>query len=347
MLGAALTLGGLAAVKTPGGSLPVKGVGVILTGLGVSIMAGGVWTSVRSRQLLARAASSVMAESPLPPVLYLRSFVEDRVASQRLTLGTRSQEEQMVRVLRRIGPVIAVGAPGEQLPILGAAREYLSDDDWQQWVVTMMVKSSLIVFRPGASSAFWWEVAAAAEHVSPQRIAFLLPQDPATYELVRAQIDQYFTMSRPLPQRLPKLPDAAKRGDYGVTDLWGLLYFESSGDCIIRSVQPRAVTLREALLWAFSLSYMRRHRARFENLFRPLLYRAGVRSYPFPTLTGAFALVGCLLFLPVWAWRRLKGKPALPGLYMEVSTDKLGAAPPHHPPCGSGHHSADAGDSGG
>jgi hypothetical protein len=62
-------------------------------------------------------------------VLYLRSFALDaqlgRPSRMERFLGTiplANAEQAIVKVLRKYGPVIAIGRPGEALPPLGAAR---------------------------------------------------------------------------------------------------------------------------------------------------------------------------------------------------------------------------------
>src|SRR5262245_6770014 len=68
------------------------------------------------------------------PVIYLRSFHSDkRLARRPLAIGRvvsiYTEEEQLVQAVREVGPVVAVGRPGERLPRLGAQRVYLEDMD--------------------------------------------------------------------------------------------------------------------------------------------------------------------------------------------------------------------------
>ena len=65
----------------------------------------------------------MIARDARPLVLYLRSFRDDAIAARvtRIELGEFvTEEERLVEVMQPIGPVIAIGRPGE-LPDLGAA----------------------------------------------------------------------------------------------------------------------------------------------------------------------------------------------------------------------------------
>jgi uncharacterized integral membrane protein len=59
-----------------------------------------------------------MLEDKRAPILYLRPFTMD--ADSELVLGQKTLEELIVSVLNDIGPTVAVGVPGEDLPALGA-----------------------------------------------------------------------------------------------------------------------------------------------------------------------------------------------------------------------------------
>ncbi len=96
----------------------------------------------RSRQYGALGADEAMARDPRPPVLYLRSFADDgdaTLAPGRSALVRYGQqilapvtpEQEMADILADVGPVVAIGKPGEPLPELGAARLYVADADWQ------------------------------------------------------------------------------------------------------------------------------------------------------------------------------------------------------------------------
>jgi hypothetical protein len=94
--------------------------------VGPLIMVLGLLVHFRGRRQAAKAkvfdaATSVDAAEPL--VLYLRSFRTDTSTSAKvLASGLSSDEEQFADVLRPFGTLIAIGKPGEPLPLPGAAR---------------------------------------------------------------------------------------------------------------------------------------------------------------------------------------------------------------------------------
>ena len=56
------------------------------------------------------------------------------------------------------GPVVAVGRPGHSLASLGAAREHLSDDTWQDQVAQRMHDARAVVVATGETPGLRWEV---------------------------------------------------------------------------------------------------------------------------------------------------------------------------------------------
>jgi hypothetical protein len=80
----------------------------------------------------AKSASDELASAGARrPILYLRSFEIDEDTSRPsileffgILLATSTPEQKLAQQLSRVGPVIAIGRPGEALPPLGAARFY-------------------------------------------------------------------------------------------------------------------------------------------------------------------------------------------------------------------------------
>jgi len=101
--------------------------------------------------------------------LYLRSFADDGtqlvdaelgpIARRWVTLlALPTAEEQSTAALDAVGPVVAIGKPGEPLPELGAARLYVGDDRWQAEVLALMDSAALVVLRIGSSPGLLWEI---------------------------------------------------------------------------------------------------------------------------------------------------------------------------------------------
>ena len=98
----------------------------------------------RARRVSQPSADVARQGDPRPPILFLRSFLDDGyklkervlVAGVPINQPLRMEEALAVR-FHDFGPFLAVGEPGEGLPQLGAARAYLSDDQWQAAVVEL------------------------------------------------------------------------------------------------------------------------------------------------------------------------------------------------------------------
>ena len=125
----------------------------------------------RSQQYEALSADDVMRRDPRAPVVYLRAFTDDGQMvvpyahwRQRLfggvisSLTLTSAEQELAFILNRIGPVIAIGKPGESLPELGAARMYVEHDSWQRTVLEKLDQAALAIVRVGASPGVLWEL---------------------------------------------------------------------------------------------------------------------------------------------------------------------------------------------
>ncbi|MBV9890126.1 MAG: TM2 domain-containing protein [Rhizobacter sp.] len=146
------------------------------------VLAWRLWR--RSRQYGAIDAAEAMRLDPRPPVLYLRSFADDgavllgdpsRLAQRGAALiAPASPEQEMATILGAIGPVVAIGKPGEPLPELGAARLYVADDAWQAKVRELMRMARLVVLRIGASPGLIWEIEQALVLVPRQRLVFAM-----------------------------------------------------------------------------------------------------------------------------------------------------------------------------
>jgi hypothetical protein len=173
------------------------------------LLAGGVLIGAgqrfrwHARQHLSRIISA-------PPqgksfILYLRPFRDDpklaeleaiprlRGAAvpilllQELFFSGRSEEEQLVAALKKgnLGPVIAVGAPGEWRPPSGAMRMYLQHHDWQKSVQELMSRASLVVIVLGVGAGTMWELVEATRMVPPERLLLIVPMPELEYERFR------------------------------------------------------------------------------------------------------------------------------------------------------------------
>ncbi|MBW4716826.1 hypothetical protein [Saccharothrix obliqua] len=153
---------------------------------GVAALLGGLLVLRYSRPRSARDAVRALRADGRRPVLYLRAFDDDHTAAKvdnAPSVGTtglmlHTREEQLADALHAFGPVIAVGRPGEPLPLLGAARFYLPDAEWQDGVARLMDEARLVVLRLGSGEGLWWEVERAHATQPPRKLLLLLTDDP-------------------------------------------------------------------------------------------------------------------------------------------------------------------------
>ena len=157
----------------------------------------------RGQRLEALDANEALKHDPRPPVLYLRSFQDDLellgdsaglflqvgsgAPSTKLE-GARAQafrrilqtgqgrlEESLAWDVRGIGPFVAIGAPTEALPQLGAARAYLSDDTWQSTVIRWVDLAGLIILAIGPTEWIRWELDTIVERDALSKLIILMP----------------------------------------------------------------------------------------------------------------------------------------------------------------------------
>ncbi len=201
-------------------------------------------TSTFAASMLSRSATQVLSATSAAPVLYLRSFTAD-------TRVGEGPEHDLERALRPLGPMVAVGLPGEAVPPVGAARLYLSDADWQSVVRSLMDASRLIVLRIGDTPGFWWEVRECVNLARPDRVLIFLAPGVGlkAYDAFRANARDI------LPVELPPLESNARFLAFDRN--WAPKFLTSTS----RSVRlrrkwlkaPLAVALRDSLSERFGV----------------------------------------------------------------------------------------------
>ena len=192
--------------------------GLAAAGLGLLVLGAVIF--LVARRLRSADARRLMRRDPRPPVLYLRSFGDDKLRIRTATFGRPSLierftpsrfdrfEEVLVRRLSRYGPVIAVNPPGTRLAPLGAARETIEPADWHSAVAHWMAHAALIVFLAPpsrASQGLHWELRTVAEHGQLDKALVVVP--PVSAEQLQARWRAFgaacagpwpFTVARPL-----------------------------------------------------------------------------------------------------------------------------------------------------
>jgi hypothetical protein len=202
------------------GTTAVQDLATGLAEAGLGLLVLGAVIFLVARRLGSADARRLMLRDPRPPVLYLRSFTDDRLRLWTATLGRPSLverftprrfdrfEEVLVRHLSRYGPVIAVNPPGTRLAPVGAARETIEPANWQSAVAGWMAHSALIVFLAPPSrvtQGLHWELRTVAEHGQLDKALVVVP--PVSAEQLQARWQAFgaacaglwpFTVARPL-----------------------------------------------------------------------------------------------------------------------------------------------------
>lgn len=130
------------------------------------------------KKMRQKDALTVLAGDARDPVVYLRSFREDDVldlSSRTGRVSAWSAEQSLCAALRKAGPVIAIGRPGERLPELGAARLYVDNSNWQKAVCYFFQEAAGVLIVVGASQGVWWEIDTALERVERRKLLFFFP----------------------------------------------------------------------------------------------------------------------------------------------------------------------------
>ncbi|MFI1168148.1 hypothetical protein ACH4UM_32290 [Streptomyces sp. NPDC020801] len=228
---------------------------LILAMMGVSALNQSRKLFLRGRRHLKLPIASPNVLRPGSYVLYLRSFEDDkaRTALQKqlfdhlgtgpdatggligLVTSSRDEEEHIADALRPVGPMVAVGAPGEILPFAGAVRMYLPKTSWHQPVRQLMERARLVTLTLGSSAGTMWELSEAVRILPPQRLLLFVPgmMHEEEYETIRKKHE---TALRALPESRrnqtwkgktpPSLPDCASHRRF-VDPVIGVIHFSA------------------------------------------------------------------------------------------------------------------------
>ena len=151
------------------------------------------------------SAEEVLTSDTRGPVLYLRSFKSDRGFLRTDLLSGRNErktiEQAVSESFHPIGPVVAIGKPGDRLTIPGAARIYVGDDKWRAVVLEIMNRSQVDIWVQGKTAGLEWELQAATQHLDPCRLLLVIPaHDQSECDTLRRMLN------RVLPSPLPSCP---------------------------------------------------------------------------------------------------------------------------------------------
>lgn len=115
---------------------------------------------------------------PRKPVLYLRPFSTDEMTS-RDGLGKGlpvNAEGGFLQPIAKLGPVVAIGRPGERHSPRGTlARRVYAEDEWQPLFHELLDKAGYVVLFAGTTSNFQWEMEQVFKHDPFVPTILLLP----------------------------------------------------------------------------------------------------------------------------------------------------------------------------
>lgn len=159
--------------------------------IAVGSIAGGVLAAVIAIfRYFARRSARVSAENltqsdQRAPVLFLRSFKDDQVELDKPNRGfirsflgmgapAPSLDHVLLEEFTAIGPVIAIGVPGESTPF-GAARTYVDDGEWRAVVAKLASDAAAIVIVVDDTEGVNWELSHIFENGHLSKTLCLMP----------------------------------------------------------------------------------------------------------------------------------------------------------------------------
>ena len=148
----------------------------------MSLLGAGYRLLQIGRRRLARS-ESLAIDDGRPFVLYLRSFRDDVTTARTVPrFGLLNEEQHLAQALGVVGPLLAIGLPGEALPQLGASRVLVDEALWRAAIQRWIGQASLIVLRIGDTRGFWWEVEQVLRLAPPSKVLFVVPHGRFRYD---------------------------------------------------------------------------------------------------------------------------------------------------------------------
>ncbi|MFN0083796.1 MAG: hypothetical protein ACKVX9_00270 [Blastocatellia bacterium] len=135
---------------------------------GRAVLYAALRLSRRARQYRAHPFERLRSDKR-PPILYLRPFSDDHEANLESYFPTTA-EEKLVKRYKQDGPVVMIGEPADDIPVLGASRLYFEDDLWRTGVLHLMSISSLVIIQAGFAPGLLWELGIFRRRFEPQKL---------------------------------------------------------------------------------------------------------------------------------------------------------------------------------
>jgi hypothetical protein len=122
-----------------------------------------------------------------------------------LAVSDRSFEEVLAHMFEEVGPLVAIGRPGEEAAPLGAVRTYAGDDSWRTTVLQAAASARLVILVMDTTTGVEWELENVPARVGLQRLVILPPPgDDADGAESRRQ------RWAPVRERFPVVPELTR-----------------------------------------------------------------------------------------------------------------------------------------
>jgi hypothetical protein len=229
------------------------------------------------RHAVVRATDVKRKRGGTAPILYLRSFRDDKLKMRARAANGRGWLETVLRVgfeevavdhLWRLGDVIAIGKPGDKAAPLGAARDWVPGDDWQTVVEDLSGRASLIVLVIGRTEGVGWELERLMEARCLDKVVLLVPPVGA-----KELEDRWSTLTGRL----------ASRGGFGLSTTLNIrrvraIVFPGGGAPRLLTASDRDDWSYETVLDAAALSILDPQEARPEHAPTPVQMQLAARA---------------------------------------------------------------------
>lgn len=139
-------------------------------------------------QIRAPFAYEVLANDHRLPIVLLRSFQSERAVAAGVPPFRKRIEEVLVAAAKPYGPAIAIGAPEDSLPELGAARAYVpGDNQWTAVALEWMRQARLVIVIAGSTPGLLWELERIIENGYARKTLIICPRVSAYARAVPRQ----------------------------------------------------------------------------------------------------------------------------------------------------------------